>query len=237
MFINKKTFLKSTTYRFYSSIVTFTTSLILTGNVALSASIGILDSTFKVFTYYFFDTLWLRLTTKKYRSSVVWLTGFSSSGKTTIAKLLFERLQEIGEPSMILDGDEIREIFKTTSFDKKSRDEHVKNVGRTAAFLQRRGTIAIVSMISPYASVRKECRDMSTDFIEVHVSTSLKVCENRDVKGLYKKARTGEIKSFTGIHEDAPYEAPVNPELIIDTSDVSVKDCVDKILTELRKKV
>lgn len=234
--INKKTFFKSATYRCYSSLVTFMTSLLLTGNVALSASIGIIDSTFKIFTFYFFDIIWAKLTKTKYRKAVVFMTGLSGAGKTTIAKLLFERLQELGEPAMMLDGDEIREIFKTTGFDKKSRDEHVKNVGRTAAFLQRRGTIAIVSMIAPYTSVRKECRDMSTDFIEVYVSTPLRECEFRDVKGLYKKARAGEIKSFTGIHDDAPYEAPINAELTLETSKMGVKDCVEAILSELKKK-
>lgn len=234
--INWKTFLKSAVYRCYSSLVTFTTSFILTGNVALSASIGLVDSTFKIFTFYLFDVVWSKLTKKKYRKAVIFLTGLSGAGKTTIAALLMKKLQEIGEPVMMLDGDEIREIFKTTGFDKKSRDEHVKNVGRTAAFLQRRGTISIVSMIAPYSEVRKECRDMSTDFIEVHVSTPLRVCESRDVKGLYKKARTGEIKSFTGIHDDAPYEAPINAELTLETSKMSVKDCVEAILTELRKK-
>jgi adenylylsulfate kinase len=216
-------------------MVTFMTSLLLTGNVALSASIGIVDSTFKIFTYYLFDVVWLKLTRVKYRKTVVFLTGLSGAGKTTIAKLLFEKLQKIGEPAMMLDGDEIREIFKTTGFDKKSRDEHVKNVGRTAAFLQRRGTIAIVSMIAPYSEVRKECRDMSTNFTEVYVNTTLKVCEDRDVKGLYKKARAGEIKSFTGIHDDAPYEVPVNPELTLDTTKMTVDECVDAILTELKR--
>ena len=232
---NKKTFIKSTTYRIYSSLVTFITSLILTGDIVLSASIGIVDSTFKIFTYYFFDVVWLKFTKVKYRKTVIFLTGLSGAGKTTIAKLLFEKLQKLGEPAMILDGDEIREIFKTTGFDKKSRDEHVKNVGRTAAFLQRRGTIAIVSMIAPYSEVRKECRDMSTDFTEVYVNTSLTVCENRDVKGLYKKARAGEIKSFTGIHDDAPYEVPVNPDIILDTTVMTVDECVDTILTDLKR--
>jgi len=234
--ISTKTIFKSATYRVYSSMVTFMTSFILTGNLALSASIGIVDSSFKVFTYYFFDIIWSKLTRVKYRKSVIFLTGLSGAGKTTIAKLLFEKLQKIGEPAMMLDGDEIREIFKTTGFDKKSRDEHVKNVGRTAAFLQRRGTIAIVSMIAPYSEIRKECRDMATDFTEVYVSTSLAACESRDVKGLYKKARAGEIKSFTGIHSDAPYESPVNPELTLDTTKMTVDECVDKILSELKCK-
>lgn len=234
-FINKKTFVKSSIYRSYSSIVTFLTSFIITGNIGISTSIGIMDSVFKIFTYYFFDVTWKKITSIKYRRSVVWLTGLSGAGKTTIAKLLVEKLQAKGEPAVLLDGDEIREIFNITGFDKKSRDENVRMVGRIAAFLQRRGTIAVVSMISPYSDVRKECRDMAKDFTEVHVSTPLTVCERRDVKGLYKRVRAGEIKSFTGIHEDAPYQEPVYPELVIDTQDKSINECVEQILTELKK--
>lgn len=227
---------KSMFYRMYSSCVTSIVAFCVTRNWTIALGIGSADFFVKIGTYYCFDTIWSKLTKQKHRKSVVWLTGFSGSGKSTIANMLFKKLQELGEPVMTLDGDEIREIFKTTGFDKKSRDEHVKNVGRTAAFLQRRGTIAIVSMISPYADIRKECRDMSTDFIEVHVSTPLNICELRDVKGLYKKARAGEIKSFTGIHDDAPYEAPISPELILETSKIGLVECVDKILKELKKK-
>jgi adenylylsulfate kinase len=228
-------FIKSFIYRVYSSIIAFLVAYAFTGNAKLSAYIGIVENILKIVTYYWFDIVWEKLAVKKYKNCVVWLTGLSGAGKTTIAKKLFEELQAQGKPAMILDGDEIREIFKNTGFDKKSRDEHVKNVGRTAAFLQRRGAISIVSMISPYRDVRKECRDMATEFVEVYVNTSLKVCEERDVKGLYKKARAGEIKQFTGIHDDAPYEAPTNPDIKIDTTGKTVDECVEQILNHIRR--
>jgi adenylylsulfate kinase len=233
--INRSLLFKSIIYRVYSSLVTFIISLIVTGNILFSISIGLVDSAFKIITYYLFDIVWKRFTQVKYKDTVIWLTGLSGAGKTTIAKQLFDKLKKNGHPIMILDGDEIREIFKNTGFDKKSRDEHVKNVGRTAAFLQRRGTIAIVSLISPYESVRQECRDMATEFTEVYVNTSLEICEQRDVKGLYKKARAGEIKQFTGIHDDAPYEVPKNPDIILDTAIFTLDECVEKILNNIKK--
>src|ERR1039457_1946011 len=173
-------FIKSFIYRIYSSIIAFLVAYAFTGNAKLSAYIGIAENIIKIVTYYWFDLVWDKLVVKRYNSSVVWLTGLSGSGKSTLANKVFEELQSRGKQVMTLDGDEIRAIFKNTGFDRKSRDEHVKNVGRTAAFLQRKGTIAIVSLISPYADVRKECRDMATKFVEVYVSTPLEVCERRD---------------------------------------------------------
>jgi adenylylsulfate kinase len=229
--------IKSAVYRLYSSCVTSIVAWFVTNNLTLSLTVGFTDMLVKIGTYYGFDVAWMKLTKKKHRKAVVWLTGFSGAGKTTIARELERKLKNIGEPVTVLDGDELREMFGHTGFDKKSRDENVKNVGRIAAFLQRRGGIVIVSMISPYKDVREECRKMTTDFIEVYVSTSIEECERRDVKGLYKKARAGEIKDFTGIHVSSPYERPENPELTVDTSRTSLKDVVGTIISELRKNI
>jgi adenylyl-sulfate kinase len=228
--------IKSTIYRLYSSCVTSIVAFCVTGSWSTSLTVGVADMLVKIGTYYGFDMIWAKLTKQKHRKAVVWLTGLSGAGKTTIARELERRLKNIGEPVTVLDGDELREMFGQTGFDKKSRDENVKNVGRIAAFLQRRGGIAIVSMISPYGEVRDECRKMASDFMEVYVSTPISECERRDVKGLYKKARTGEIKDFTGIHKSAPYEFPKNPELTIDTRYVSLEKAVKSIISELRVK-
>lgn len=233
--MKKKLLIKSIVYRPYSEIITFFIALAITGQVKLSAAIGIADLILKVFSYYFFDLIWDKYVKGNYPPTVVWLTGLSGAGKTTIAREVESRLRLNGTTAMLLDGDEIREIFNQTGFDKKSRDENVKNVGRIAAFLQRRGTVAIVSMISPYREVREECKKMALAFIEIHVSTSLEVCESRDVKGLYKKVRDGEIKNFTGIHESSPYEVPLNPDLILDTAKMDLKECVNSVLNKLKK--
>jgi len=233
---HRKLLIKSILYRPYSEIITFLIAWCVTGHIGISLTIGIADLILKVFSYFFFDFMWNKFVKTNYRSSVVWLTGLSGSGKTTIARELQTRLRENGTATMLLDGDEVREIFKQTGFDKKSRDENVKNVGRIAAFLQRRGTVAVVSMISPYKEVREECRRMATDFMEVYVSTPLDVCETRDVKGLYKRARAGEIRSFTGIHDDAPYEQPQNADITINTDGKTVTECVDMILFNMKQK-
>lgn len=162
----------------------------------------------------------------KYNPSVIWMTGLSGAGKTTIANAIHERLKMQGQKSIILDGDEIRNFFKM-GFDKQSRIEHNLNVGRMASVFEKQGFIVIVSLISPYKEARDEVRKISKNFFEVYVNTPLEVCEKRDVKGLYAKARKGEIKQFTGI--DDVYEIPENPEMVIDTTN-SLDDCVENIL-------
>ena len=151
---------------------------------------------------------------------VLWLTGLSGSGKSTIADRVYRSLQERRIKAERLDGDEIRAVFPDTGFDRAGRMAHIARVGYLAAALERNGISAIVSLISPYRKARAEVRQRCGRFIEVHVSAPLEVCEARDVKGLYAKSRRGEISGFTGI--DDPYEEPERPELLIDTSRLTV---------------
>jgi len=233
--INKKNMLKSVIYRLYAFIITFVVAFIVTGNIELSATIGVIENTFKILTYYWFDILWDKFTKTKYRTSLIWLTGLSGSGKTTIAKAMLAKLQSEGHSAMILDGDEIRDIFKNNGFDKEARIKHNQDVGKMAVYLQSQGIIPIVSLISPYAEARDYVRSISKDFTEIYVNTPLSVCEERDVKGLYKKVRNGEIKDFTGVHASAPYEAPKNPDISLTTEGFSVDDCVNLVLKHIRK--
>ncbi|NJN75454.1 MAG: adenylyl-sulfate kinase [Synechococcaceae cyanobacterium RL_1_2] len=165
----------------------------------------------------------------------VWFTGLSGAGKTTITQAFSKKLEEKGLGFEILDGDIVREnLTKGLGFSKADRDENIRRIGFVAHLLTRNGVIVVVSAISPYREIREEVRNKIGDFVEVFVNAPLSVCEERDVKGLYKKARAGEIKSFTGI--DDPYEAPLNPELECRTDleelDESVQKVMDK-LTEL----
>jgi len=232
---DKKNMTKSVIYRLYAFIITFIVAFLVTGNIELSATIGVVENTFKILTYYWFDIFWDKFTKTKYRTSLIWMTGLSGAGKTTMAKALVEKLQSQGHSAMVLDGDEIRDIFKNNGFDKEARVKHNQDVGKMAVYLQSQGIIPIVSLISPYAEARDYVRGISKDFTEVHVSTSIKECERRDVKGLYKKVRNGEIKDFTGIHDSAPYEAPKNPEINLDTQHLNVDDCVNNILKYIKK--
>jgi len=165
-------------------------------------------------------------------SFVLWMTGLPCSGKTTIAR----KLQEFVPNLAILDGDELREWLSPKDFSKEGRNEHNRKVAYLAKLLLKHNVPVSVSLISPYKENRESAREIigKDNFIETYVKCSLDICEDRDVKGMYKKARNNEIKSFTGI--DDPYDVPENPELIIETENKSLDESVEQILTYLKTK-
>ena len=167
---------------------------------------------------------------------VCWFTGLSGSGKSTIANALLVKLLEHGHRRVtLLDGDIVRiNLSSELGFSKEHRDLNIQRIGFVASEITKNGGIAICAPIAPYENIRKKNRDLISKvggYIEVHVSTPLDVCEKRDVKGLYAKARKGMIKGFTGI--DDPYEVPEKPEISIDTSDLSQEQAVSHVLTYL----
>lgn len=166
--------------------------------------------------------------------AVLWFTGLSGSGKSTIAARVTERLAAQGERLEYLDGDVIRDRFPMTGFTREARDAHVQRVGFMASRLEHHGVIVICALISPYAATRNSVREMCRTFIEIHVATPLEECEQRDVKGLYRRARSGELKNFTGI--DDPYEPPAAPEVLIDTRDVTIDQAAEMVLAALRNR-
>ena len=170
--------------------------------------------------------------------AVLWLTGLSGAGKTTLAWALQRRLAAGGWPVRVLDGDELRQgINVDLGYSPRDRSEHLRRTAHIARLLADVGAIAIVALISPYAEDRARARAIVEGglddgrFFEIHVSTALSVCERRDPKGLYKRARAGALGEFTGI--SAPFERPVSPDLDIDTSHVSVSDAVELLVTLL----
>lgn len=167
---------------------------------------------------------------ENFKPCVIWFTGLSGAGKTTTANALAQALTNRGAKVIGLDGDEIRNFFKI-GFDKQARVDHNLNVGRISAILVNKGFTVIVSLISPYKDVRKQCREMVKSFMEIYINTPIEVCETRDPKGLYARVRCGELKRFTGI--DDPYEAPSEPELFLDTSILSTEECVQRIIHKL----
>lgn len=165
------------------------------------------------------------------KSKVLWFTGLSGSGKSTIAIALEKELYARGFHCYLLDGDNVRSgLCSNLSFTAEDRKENIRRISETSKLFVDAGVICINAFVSPTIEVRQMAKEIigEDDFVEVFINTPLEVCEARDVKGLYKKARAGEIKNFTGI--DAPYEAPVNPKIEIKTVEQSIKEACDKII-------
>ncbi|WP_457624513.1 adenylyl-sulfate kinase [Persephonella sp.] len=174
---------------------------------------------------------------KGHRSAILWFTGLSGSGKSTLAHAVEERLFERGIHTYVLDGDNIRTgLNKDLGFSKEDREENIRRIGEVAKLFVDAGIIVLSAFISPYRKDREFVRNLVEDgeFIEIYVKCPLEVCEARDVKGLYKKAREGLIKNFTGI--DDPYEEPLNPEIIVETDKEPLEESVGKIINYLVEK-
>jgi adenylylsulfate kinase len=173
----------------------------------------------------------------KHKSVVLWFTGLSGAGKSTLAHAVEEQLFQYGFNTFVLDGDNIRHgLCGDLSFSDTDRRENIRRISETAKLMLEAGVITLTAFISPFRAERAMARSLMPhgDFIEIHCYCPLNVCEQRDVKGLYKKARKGEIKDFTGI--SSPYEEPEKPELRIDTSAQSLDDCVKQVITVLRSR-
>jgi len=173
----------------------------------------------------------------KQKGVVIWFTGLSASGKSTIAHVVEEKLYQRGNLTYVLDGDNIRHgLNKNLGFSPEDREENIRRIGEVAKLFADAGIIAMTAFISPYRADRQKARDLheAGNFIEVFVDAPLQVLEDRDPKGLYKKARAGEIQQFTGI--SAPYEAPENPEIHLDTSKMNVEACADAVIQYLENK-
>ncbi|MGH8659824.1 MAG: adenylyl-sulfate kinase [Gammaproteobacteria bacterium] len=191
------------------------------------------------------NTVWHQATVNRrvkeqrngHKAAIIWFTGLSGSGKSTLAHALEARLFELGCNTYVCDGDNIRHgLCGDLGFSPQDREENIRRIGEVAKLFIEAGVIALTAFISPYRSDRQRARSLVAegDFLEVYCRCSLGVCEGRDVKGLYKRARAGEIKEFTGI--SAPYEEPDAPEIVIDTDRHPVEDCVRQLLAVLRQR-
>lgn len=164
----------------------------------------------------------------------LWMTGLSGAGKTTIAKILEGELHNRGIKFERLDGDVVREsLTKDLGFSKEDRDKNIERVTFVAKLLSRNNVGVVASFISPYRAIRDMVRRETTNFIEVYVHAPLEICEQRDVKGMYKKARAGEIPNFTGISD--PYEEPLNPEITVHTAEESPEQSASRIIAYLEE--
>lgn len=175
---------------------------------------------------------------KRHNSFLIWFTGLSGSGKSTIANALEQALYEQDIHTYLLDGDNVRKgINADLSFSPEDRTENIRRIAEIANLMVDAGLVVLASFVSPYKRDRENVKNIvgCNSFVEIHVATPLSECERRDVKGLYAKARKGEIENFTGIN--APYEKPSNPDLAIDTTNVNVEEAVEMILKTIAEKL
>lgn len=172
----------------------------------------------------------------RHKGAVIWFTGLSGAGKSTLAHAVEERLYRQGCRTFVLDGDNIRHgLCSDLGFSPQAREENIRRVGELAKLFMEAGTIVLTAFISPYRIDRERARSMVPhgDFVEVYCNSAIEVCEQRDVKGLYKKARAGLIPHFTGI--SSPYEPPLKPELVVDTGGEALNSCVTQVLAALEE--
>jgi adenylylsulfate kinase len=191
------------------------------------------------------NIVWHRATVKRerreaqngHKSCVLWFTGLSGAGKSTLAHAVEEQLHQLGCRTFVLDGDNVRHgLSSNLGFSEDDRRENIRRIGEAAKLMMEAGVIAMTAFISPFRTDREAVRKLMPhgDFLEIYCKASLATCEARDVKGLYKKARAGEIKNYTGI--DSPYEATEKPELMIDTDALSIEEAVYAVMQLLRQR-
>lgn len=237
MWVDKKrrTVMKAFSWRLCATLTTLTIVYIVTGELGLSIAIGGFDVILKMLLYYGHERMWNRLRwgKRRIRPFVLWLTGLPGSGKSTLAQALYEDLERMGINCDCLDGESIRQIFPETGFSKDDRDMHIRRTGHLAGMMEKRGVSLICSFVSPYQDSRDFVRQQTDQFIEVFLNAPRDVCEQRDTKSLYLKAKQGELKNLTGL--DDPYEKPLSPEITIDTANTDVTTCKRIILDYLKQ--
>ena len=220
---------KTISWRTLATLTTAIIVYILTGELVLAIAVGSIEVIAKIILYFFHERAWnkIKFGKRMIQPCVIWFTGLPGSGKSTLAEKTYQYIIERGLHVEQLDGDKVRSIFPNTGFLKEDRNEHIKRIGYLASLLEKNNVIVVASFISPYAESRHFVRQQCMNFLEIFVDTPLEICEQRDPKGLYKKARSNDINDFTGI--DAPYEKPKNPELRVQTNEQSVEESFNKI--------
>jgi adenylylsulfate kinase len=228
--------IKAVSWRFWATVTTMVLVYLFTGTLKIALAIGGLEVVLKMIIYFFHERTWdkIRYGRKEITPFVLWLTGLPGSGKTTLADTISEKLSKDGYKVERLDGDSVRRIFPSTGFSKKERNRHIQRVGHLASMLEQNGIIVIASFISPYQETRDFVRGLCRNFVEIHMTTPPDVCEKRDRKGLYEKARRGEIVHFTGV--DDPYENPVQAELTVDAGKEPPEASANKVLKYLQRR-
>ena len=230
-----RTIVKSITWRVCATATTFTLVWIFTGKLDLAIMVGGLEAIIKMIVYFVHERVWLsvKFGKKEIQPFVVWFTGLSGSGKTDLAESVKTRLSELDLKVDHLDGKNIRNVLRDTGFTRESVNDHIRRVGHLAGKLEDRGVFVVASFLSPFKESRAFVRDICKNYIEVYVSTPLEICEKEDVRGLYARARKGEIQNLPGI--DVEYEQPSNADITIDLSQTEIPKATHEIMKILEK--
>jgi len=230
-----RSLLKTISWRFWATLTTIALVLLFVGKTEIALSIGGLEVVLKMIIYFFHERAWdkIKIGRKEFNPFVLWITGLSGSGKTSIAKETVKQLQAEGFKVEHLDGETIRHLFPQTGFSKEDVNQHIERVGYLASKLEKHGIFVVASFLSPYKESREFVRNICENYIEVYLNTPLEVCESRDPNGLYKKARDGKFDNFPGI--SSKYEIPDSPDLTIDTTNVSIENGSKKIINYISK--
>lgn len=219
---------KTISWRALATLTTISLVYIFIGDVSIALSVGGIEVILKMLVYFLHERAWDRIKfgKKEIKPAVIWLTGLVRSGKSDLAKQVVEQLRKKSFKVEHLDGHNIRHLFPETGYTRHEVNEHIKRVGFLASKLEEQGVFVVASFVSPYKESRDFVRNLCQNFLEVHVSTPVEVCEQRDTTGIYEKARRGEIKNFPGV--DVEYEAPPEPDVTI-SDDNEVNEIINKL--------
>lgn len=227
--------IKSITWRFLATLITVSLVYIFTGKIDTALEIGAIEVILKLIVYFLHERLWhiIRFGKHELDPFVLWITGLPGAGKTSIAVRLVEKLEKKGLKVEHLDGGNIRDIFQKIGFNREEVNAHIKKVGYLASRMEKKGVFVVSSFVSPYRESRNFVRELCNNFVEVYLSTPVEICEKRESRKLYEKARAGKIKNLPGV--DVEYQKSEIPEFEIDTSKISIDKAADMVFKKLKK--
>lgn len=230
-----RTIAKGFSWRFFATATTVIIVYLFFGRLDLAIAAGILETISKVLLYYIHEKIWQRVRwgKKKIEPFNLWFTGLPLSGKSTIADLVFEKLQKFDLPLERIDSKDVRELIPDIGYTREERNHHMHRIGHLIKTLQNNSISTVASFVSPYRESRKAIRDMVKNNVIVYVKAELETCKARDYKGVYTKAMKGELKNFSGVND--VYEEPQHAEIIIDTDMITAEEAAEKIVKYLRK--
>jgi adenylylsulfate kinase len=230
-----RSIVKTISWRILATLTTVSLVYIFIGDTKIAFTVGGIEVFLKMLIYFLHERVWdkLKFGRHEIQPFVVWLTGLARSGKTEIGKELSKMLKEKGVKVEHLDGHSVRNLFPQTGFTRDEVNQHIERVGYLASKLENQGVFVVATFLSPYKESREFVRRNCNNFFEIHISTPAEVCEKNDDRGIYKKARIGEVKNFPGVNSE--YEKPNNPSLVINTADITTKEAANQIFNKLEK--